>query len=268
MGPWTAIRTCFRKSFRGRARRAEYWWFALFFVTVIAVLVICPIPGIAGFALLLAVFLPLFAVGARRMHDIGRPGALYLIGPAITTGFAKSFQVKGRASRPEFWWFTAFATLMAALVAFADMALFPTGLGHKAGVPEHIVAPLIAHPLSWLAVILLAPASLCVAIRRLHDSNLSAAALVASVVSVLAYAGLYQWTFQQAQPVQTSAFASVEELTADLDATSDRLDRAAPALRALAWGSMALQILLLLLCLRPSSPHTNRFGPLPAGGPQ
>lgn len=187
---------------------------------------------------------------------------------AIKTGFAKSFQVKGRASRPEFWWFTAFATLMAALVAFADMALFPTGLGHKAGVPEHIVAPLIAHPLSWLAVILLAPASLCVAIRRLHDSNLSAAALVASVVSVLAYAGLYQWTFQQAQPVQTSAFASVEELTADLDATSDRLDRAAPALRALAWGSMALQVLLLLLCLRPSSPHTNRFGPLPAGGPQ
>lgn len=87
MGPWTAIRTCFRKSFRGRARRAEYWWFALFFVTVIAVLVIYPIPGIAGFALLLAVFLPLFAVGARRMHDIGRPGALYLIGPAVFLGY-------------------------------------------------------------------------------------------------------------------------------------------------------------------------------------
>ncbi|MEY1554507.1 DUF805 domain-containing protein [Yoonia sp. R2331] len=36
---------------------------------------------------------------------------------AIRTGFAKSFQFEGRATRSEFWWFAAFAALPVYLVA-------------------------------------------------------------------------------------------------------------------------------------------------------
>jgi uncharacterized membrane protein YhaH (DUF805 family) len=90
MGPFTAIGRCFRKyaDFSGRARRAEYWWFALLFYLP-ALLVPFSIPlwlaydrvdhvgmitaiadGIwalcAWYALL---FLPHLSVTARRVHD-------------------------------------------------------------------------------------------------------------------------------------------------------------------------------------------------------
>ena len=185
---------------------------------------------------------------------------------AIKTGFAKSFQLKGRASRAEFWWFTAFAMVVAGLATLGDMALFPVGLGHQPGVPDHIVAPLVKTPLSWLALILVGPASLAVAARRLHDSSLSALLVGATVLSLIAYAGVYRWVFQPTALPGPDAFASVQDITTGIEETSDRLSAATPTLRALALGSTALQLLLLILCLRPSTPGPNRFGAVPAGG--
>ncbi|WP_193175837.1 DUF805 domain-containing protein [Oricola nitratireducens] len=78
-----AVRTCFNKyaSFRGRARRPEFWYFALF--NFIAQLVlglvdsmvfglgdVSPLSNLYG----LAVLVPSLAVGARRLHDTGRSG--------------------------------------------------------------------------------------------------------------------------------------------------------------------------------------------------
>ena len=89
----TAVRTCFSKyvDFSGRARRSEYWYFALFtfllsFVTSIVDAVIgtdydgASSGGLISTVASLAVFLPSLAVGVRRLHDTDRSGWWILIG--------------------------------------------------------------------------------------------------------------------------------------------------------------------------------------------
>jgi uncharacterized membrane protein YhaH (DUF805 family) len=60
---------------KGRASRSEYWYWSLF--TLIVTTVAGTIDGMLGTNALklivnLALFLPSFAVGARRLHDIDR----------------------------------------------------------------------------------------------------------------------------------------------------------------------------------------------------
>ena len=69
-----AIKSCLGEyaTFTGRAARSEFWWFFLFQVLVMVATSMLGdvINGIASLALLL----PALAVGARRLHDIGRTG--------------------------------------------------------------------------------------------------------------------------------------------------------------------------------------------------
>ena len=77
--------------FSGRARRKEYWMFALFNALIyIAILIFSAILGsidnslaLIGSLLLvvyaLAIFLPSLAVAVRRLHDTGRSGWWFLI---------------------------------------------------------------------------------------------------------------------------------------------------------------------------------------------
>lgn len=75
--------------FEGRARRREYWWFALVNFLVILVLS-APVEFAEGTPLesvgviltmlyLFGVFVPGFAVSVRRLHDIGRSGWWLLV---------------------------------------------------------------------------------------------------------------------------------------------------------------------------------------------
>jgi uncharacterized membrane protein YhaH (DUF805 family) len=79
--------------FGGRARRAEYWWYGLFYGllavgTTIADIVIFGIPnlfsgsGVGMFTGLLgmALLIPSFAVTVRRLHDTDRSGWWVLLG--------------------------------------------------------------------------------------------------------------------------------------------------------------------------------------------
>jgi uncharacterized membrane protein YhaH (DUF805 family) len=74
-----AVQVCLSKyvDFSGRARRSEFWWFFLFqvIVSIVASFLGDVVSAIAGLALLL----PALAVGARRLHDVGKSGWLQLI---------------------------------------------------------------------------------------------------------------------------------------------------------------------------------------------
>ena len=89
----TAVRTCLSKyvDFSGRARRSEYWYFALFtflvgIVTSVLDLVLgtdyegTTSGGLINTLVSLALFLPGLAVGVRRLHDTDRSGWWILIG--------------------------------------------------------------------------------------------------------------------------------------------------------------------------------------------
>ena len=71
--------------FDGRARRKEYWMFALFNAIITVVLEVLyaatssNILMILLFVYILAVFVPGLAVGVRRLHDLNKSGAWLLI---------------------------------------------------------------------------------------------------------------------------------------------------------------------------------------------
>lgn len=81
MGFGEAISTCFRKyaDFNGRARRPEFWWFALFLFLTSAAAATVDEALFGRHELLqglwaLATFLPSLGVSVRRLHDIGKSG--------------------------------------------------------------------------------------------------------------------------------------------------------------------------------------------------
>jgi uncharacterized membrane protein YhaH (DUF805 family) len=75
--------------FSGRARRSEYWYFALFnMIFVICAMILDNVLGIAlegiGYGpiyllYVLAMFIPGVAVVVRRLHDVGKSGWIYFI---------------------------------------------------------------------------------------------------------------------------------------------------------------------------------------------
>ena len=83
-----AVRTCLQKKyadFSGRAGRPEFWWFFLaqFLIMVIAGILGDIVSALAAIALIV----PGLAVGARRMHDIGKSGWFLLLGLIPFLGF-------------------------------------------------------------------------------------------------------------------------------------------------------------------------------------
>jgi uncharacterized membrane protein YhaH (DUF805 family) len=94
-----AVRTCLDKyvDFDGRARRSEFWWWALFTVLVgIVAGIIDAILGTSGSfqgrgpvgsVVSLALLLPSLAVGARRLHDTGRSGWWQLLWLVLLVGW-------------------------------------------------------------------------------------------------------------------------------------------------------------------------------------
>lgn len=187
---------------------------------------------------------------------------------AIKTCLAKSFQFKGRASRAEFWWFIALAWMAVTAATFADQILFPIGLGQKPGVPAYIIAPILPTPLTFLTAAIAIPASITVSVRRLHDAGMSGALVLISVLMMLGYGATYRWTFSATSVVSDDPFASVETLTSNFDVTADRLQTTSPFLRFASWLIMALQMAILLLCIRPSKLSLNKYGPNPNEVPQ
>ena len=77
-------------NFGGRATRAEYWWWFLFIVvTGVGLGTIDSITGIGALQNIfnLATLIPGLALGARRLHDIGKSGWWQLLWFAIIVGW-------------------------------------------------------------------------------------------------------------------------------------------------------------------------------------
>ena len=76
-------------TFSGRAQRAEYWYFILFYILIFFVLSIVDVitgsfssdagMGLLGGLLTLVLLIPSIAVSVRRLHDTGRSGWWFLI---------------------------------------------------------------------------------------------------------------------------------------------------------------------------------------------
>ncbi len=65
-------------NFEGRANRSEFWYFILFDIIISAILASLS-QSLANIYSLL-VLIPTLAVGARRLHDIGKSGWMQLVG--------------------------------------------------------------------------------------------------------------------------------------------------------------------------------------------
>ena len=77
-----AISSCMRQfaDFSGRARRSEYWYFSLFIWLVEAgVAAVFGESGSLYSIATLVLFVPQLAVSWRRLHDIGKSGALWFL---------------------------------------------------------------------------------------------------------------------------------------------------------------------------------------------
>jgi uncharacterized membrane protein YhaH (DUF805 family) len=76
----TAVKTVFLQKyadFSGRSRRSEFWFgYLAYVVAAVVVNVIARVIGLQflSFVLVLAAIVPLWASGARRLHDTGRSG--------------------------------------------------------------------------------------------------------------------------------------------------------------------------------------------------
>ena len=74
-------------NFEGRANRPEFWWFYLFnfivglVLSLLALLIsrLATVFTVISYLYSLAVLIPSLAVGARRLHDIGKSGWWQLI---------------------------------------------------------------------------------------------------------------------------------------------------------------------------------------------
>ena len=76
-------------NFNGRARRSEYWYFALMNLIILVIAAVldsvlgfnfAPLPyGYLYVLVALATFIPGLAVAVRRLHDVGKSGWFYFI---------------------------------------------------------------------------------------------------------------------------------------------------------------------------------------------
>lgn len=100
--------------FKGRAQRAEYWYFSLFYILIyVAALFIDEVlgtksqhkggTGLVTFLTIAALLVPALAVGARRMHDIGKSGWWLLISmiPIIGSLMFIAFAVRDSEPGPN-----------------------------------------------------------------------------------------------------------------------------------------------------------------------
>ena len=102
-----SITTCFKKYFviQGRASKSEFWWFQLLWtVSFFIAINLQESEPVLFFSIgiIIIIYIPLFTVGVRRLHDTGKSGFYYFwslvpfIGSLIVLAFMLGDGTKGR----------------------------------------------------------------------------------------------------------------------------------------------------------------------------
>lgn len=96
-----AIQVCFQKyaDFNGRAKRPEFWWFALFCFLVSLILSV--ISSSISMIFSLATIIPSLAVGSRRLHDTNKSGWFQLIWLVPLIGWIVMIYLLVQEGNPE-----------------------------------------------------------------------------------------------------------------------------------------------------------------------
>ena len=102
-----SVSSCFKKYFviQGRASKSEFWWFQLLWSASFFIMFIFegsePVTYFF-YGIIVIIFIPLFTVGVRRLHDTGKSGFYYFwslvpfIGSLIVLAFMLGDGTKGR----------------------------------------------------------------------------------------------------------------------------------------------------------------------------
>ncbi|MEL6519874.1 MAG: DUF805 domain-containing protein [Pseudomonadota bacterium] len=161
-------------------------------------------------------------------------------GDAIASCFGKYIEVRGRASRMEFWWFVGFLVMGSTAVALLDGQLI------RWVFPERPYVTGIRRDgfLSFLFCLLVAPPTLAVAWRRMHDTGRSGFELFLPLIMAT---GLAIFTI----------FAGI--LVARLGSVTMLRFLGHVAIT----GCALVPIVLLWWLVQPGEPFTNSYGPQP-----
>jgi uncharacterized membrane protein YhaH (DUF805 family) len=153
---------------------------------------------------------------------------------AIKTGFSKSFQYSGRASRSEFWWFAALYLVLQFALDFATL---------------NPLTMHIAHKFTALVTLVFFLPGLALCSRRMHDAGSSAIPYLALIVISVTKKLFFLYALRPNAP-----FGS-ELTTMALDPTIKSIDFAV---------SLILVTTLMYWMSRPSTPGPNYYGPNPS----
>ncbi|MCB6178529.1 DUF805 domain-containing protein [Rhodobacter sp. Har01] len=112
------------------------------------------------------------------------------MGPAraIRTGFAKSFQFSGRASRSEFWWLALAAVVLTGLASALDGIVWPRLTAHLwlnfGDETARMTAGVVVSPLAAMAAFACVMPVSAAMMRRLHDAGFSGRLALVPLVAV------------------------------------------------------------------------------------
>ena len=161
-------------------------------------------------------------------------------GDAIATCLGKYIEVRGRASRPEFWWFVAFLLVGSTAASLMD------GQVTRWMFPDRVTTTEIRRDglLSLIFCLVVAPPAICAAWRRMHDTGRSG--------------------FELCFPCILAAGCLIVALTASILLSQLGIQTLLRLLGQLAMAGCAIApVVLLWWLLQPGDPHANAYGPRP-----
>jgi len=149
---------------------------------------------------------------------------------ATNTGIRKSFQISGRATRSEFWWFQL--ALIAIFIPIKLLDFLFSGSLKNQGMHPIFLAYFFFYFVSYVTVF----------VRRLHDVNLSGLYMLAPLIIAFATLPLVFWEI---------SILYQNELTLTIIATIAGLSH----------------FLVFFSLFSPSNPNPNKYGPNPSEVP-